>query len=305
MALLGSPMTRAHIPALWERGIRMVFFDEYELINQQYETVFKIVSSQKRQETDVIMAGLGTFQPKAEGRSPVFDNGQQAYTRQYVHNTWALGLEITEEGIEDDLYDYYRGMSGELGKAAGYTEQVEAFDVFNDLSLTTYTAGGTAYPILSTSHYRVDGGTWSNKFSVSTDLSVDSLQTGLTAWRTGMVDQRGRKVTIKPEILMVGASNEWVARTILETDGKPGTTDNDKNVVRTARGLKLFVCDYLVDDGRWFLLAAPGKTGLRYNRRIGLQMRNRDDPSTGNLLKVGRYRESHGASHPWGIYGSD
>jgi len=101
MALIGSPMTRAHIPDLLERGIRKVFIDAYELVDNQFEQLYPMSGSVKRQETDVITGGLGTFQLKSEGNAPFFDNGQEAWKKQFVHNTWALGTEITEEGMED------------------------------------------------------------------------------------------------------------------------------------------------------------------------------------------------------------
>src|SRR5438132_5553111 len=109
-------MTRAHITDLLERGIRKVYIDAYELFDNQFEQIYPTTGSVKRQETDVITAGLGTFQLKTEGNQPFFDNGQEAWKKQFVHNTFALGTEITEEGMEDDLYDYYLSIGRELGK---------------------------------------------------------------------------------------------------------------------------------------------------------------------------------------------
>lgn len=304
MALAGSPMTRDHTPNLLELGIRQVFMDEFELIDNQLEEVYTIVPSRKKSESDVVTAGLGTFQVKTEGNAPYFDAGQEAWKVTYTHKTWALAIEITEEGLEDDLYDYYRSMGRELGKAGAYTQQVEAFDLFNSLSSTVYTAGGTNYGLLSTTHYRVDGGTWSNRPATATDLSLEALETFLSSWRTGMVDQRGRKTTIRPKTLMVGPSDEWIAHRILMTEKRPFGGDNDVNAVRQRRDLEIFVADFLTDDSRWFLLADKKQTGLRYNLRAKREMRRRDDPRTGNLLMIGRYRESHGASHVYGIYGT-
>jgi phage major head subunit gpT-like protein len=304
MALAGSPMTRNHIPTLLELGVRKVYIDTYDLIESQYERVYNVKASKKKTETEVITAGLGLFQMKSEGASPFFDNGQEAWSKAYTANTWSLGIEITKEGMEDDLYSFYVSMGKELGKAAKYTQNVEAFDLFNSLSATVYTAGGSNYTLLSTSHYRVDGGTWSNRPTVAADLSIESLETALSAWRTGMVDQRGRKLGVRPRVLMVGPSDEFVAKRILSSDKRPFSADNDPNVVRTERDLEVFVCDYLTDDGRWFLLADKGETGLCYNMRVNKEMERRDDTRTGNMLMVGRYRESHGASHTYGIYGS-
>jgi phage major head subunit gpT-like protein len=278
--------------------------DEYELIDQQLEEIYNVVESRKKTETDAVTAGLATYMLKTEGMSPQFDTGGQAWTKAYTHNTWALGVEITEEGMEDDLYDYYLSMGRELGKAGAYTQQIEAFDLFNNLSATVYTAGGTAYTLLSTTQFRLDGGVWSNRFTTPTDLSIESYETSLSNWRTNMVDQRGRKLTIRPETLMVGVSDEFNGHRILMTDQRPFSADNDVNAARARRSVELFVADFMTDDTRWFVLANKRYTGLRYNLRARREMRRRDDPRTGNLLMIGRYRESHGASHVYGIYGS-
>ena len=304
MALTGTPMGRSHIATLLERGIRKVFIDEYELVDKQYQMIYNSTGSSKRQERDVKTAGLGTFQLKTEGNAPYFDAGQEAYSKQYVHNTYALGTEITEEGIEDDLYGYYESIGRELGKAAGYTRQVEAMDLFNNLSATVYTAEGTNYALLSTTHFRVDGGTWANRFTNATDFSPEALEAGLTLFRTDQKDQRGRKKTARPRVLMVGPSDAWAAWRATESINRPGGNDNDPNVIRTKANLEVFVCDFLSDDGRWFLLAPKEQTGLVYFDRASTEMKRRDDSRTGNLLMIGRYRESHGASHPEGIFGS-
>src|SRR5687768_13402496 len=139
MALAGSPMSRNHVALLLERGVRKVFFDEYKLVQDQFRTIYKVVSSQKQSETDVIMAGLSTYGLKPEGQSPIFDAGGQAYSKLYTHRTWALGLEFSEELQEDELYGYAKAMGGELGRTAKYTQEVQAMDLFNDLSATVYT----------------------------------------------------------------------------------------------------------------------------------------------------------------------
>ena len=206
--------------------------------------------------------------------------------------------------MEDDLYDYYLSIGRELGKAAAYTRQVEAMDLFNNLSATVYTADSTNYTLLSTSHFRVDGGTWSNRFTNSTDLSIESLEAALTLWRTDQKDQRGRKITTRPKILLVGPSDQFMAWRITDAQNRPGGNDNDPNVVKTKANLEVFVSDFLSDDGRWFLLAPKEETGLTYFDRAPTEMRRRDDSRTGNLLMIGRYRESHGTSHVWGVFGS-
>lgn len=304
MPIPATPMSRANIPSLLELGVRRTYFNEYELYGRQYETLYNMNISKKRTETEVVLAGVSTFQPKVEGDSPFFDAGVEAWKKAYTALTWALGIEITEEGIEDDLYGYYVRMGGELGRAAYYTREIEAMDLFNNLSATVYTAASTNYTLLQTNQFRADGGTWSNKLSTPGDLSIETLETLLTQWRTGMLDQRGRKMLVPPAILLVGPTDEWIAKRILMSEKRPQGADNDPNVVKTERDLKCFVSDFLTDDGRWFLLAPMSETGLQYNDRRPNQMRRRDDPRTGNVLMIGTYRESHGASHVYGVMGS-
>lgn len=298
-------MTRNTLTSLlMERGIRKVFFEEYSFFDRVFPEIYNVVSSEKRQETDVMTFGLGTFQLKPEGNAPVFDVGGVAWSKVYTHLTWSLGLEITQEAREDDLYGLMENLGRELGRTAAYTQEVQAASIFNDLSATVYTAGGSNYTLLSTAHYRADGGTWSNRPAVATDLSIESLETALAAWRSGMVDQRGRKINPQPEILLVGPGDELLAHRLLTATLRPGGNDNDPNAVRERRNLRVVVWDQMTDDGRWFLLAPKKQRALHWFNRKALAVRRADEDRTGNMLMIGRYRESHGATHVTGIYGS-
>jgi hypothetical protein len=305
MALLGAPTTRAHYIDLTERGVRKVFAEGYKVLDSGYiERVYNVVSSEKRQETDVVVAGLGAALPKTEGASPYFDSMQEAWKVVYLHLTWALGIVFTEEAIEDNLYMNLAATGGqELANALAYTRQVQAWDLFNDLTTTAYTAGGTNYPILSTTHYRVDGGTWSNRPASSTGLSIEALETALQQWTSGMLDQRGRKYDARPAILVVGPSDEFLAKRLVNSTLRPQTHDNDVNAIRD-RNLEVFVNPHMTDDGRWFLLAPKERTGLTYFDRVAPMVRRYDTGDTGNIAMVARMRNSHGMSNPGGVYGS-
>lgn len=298
-------MTRNTLTAtLMERGVRKVFFDEYDRFQQVYPQLYTVVSSEKRQETDVVTYGLGTYHLKSEGVAPQFDTGGVAWTKVYTHQTYALGCSVTLEAREDDLYGMVENIGRRLGKNAAYTQEVNAASVFNNLSDTVYTAAGTNYTLLSTAHYLSTGATWSNRPTVATDLSIESLETALAAWRTGMVDQRGLKINAPPEILLVGPSDELLADRLLNSVDRPGSADNDLNAVKRRRNLRVVVWDQMTDDGRWFLLAPKTDRALHWFNRKSVEVRRSDDPLTWNLSMIGRYRESHGLSHPTGIYGS-
>lgn len=244
-----------------------------------------------------MMAGLGQFFPKSEGAPAQMDAGAEAWKRQYVHNTYALQTRITMEAMEDELYGVFPEFGKELARAAVYTQEVNAVDVFNQATtLTQYTAGGTNFPLLSTVHFRADGGTWSNQLASGADLSIESLEALLNQWSSGMVDQRGRKLAIMPKRLVVGTSDRFNALRIVNSVQRPFTADNDVNTIK-ALGLEVIVLTHMTDDGRWFLLADIEETGLMWwNRRpISLQ-RETDGNATGNLVLMASYRESHGAS---------
>lgn len=305
MALNPGPMSRDTLgPYLLELGVREVFLNDFRLQPQTFQEIYNIKSSRKYKETDVVTGGLGLFEPKIEGDPPLFDNGGVAYAKEFIHATWALGFEVTEEGMEDDLYGWYKRLGGELGRAAAYTQDVEAYDLFNDLSATVYRAGSTNYTLLSTSHYRLDGGTWSNRPATAVDLSQESLEAALQAWTTTMLDQRGRKLDMRPAVLVVGPSDEFLAHRLIDSIQRPFSNDNDINPINKLRKLRVHVAPHLVDDGRWFLLAPKEQTGLVWFRRVATQMKRYPDPASGNERFVSRYRESHGTPHVTGVYGS-
>lgn len=297
-------MTRGNVPALLERGIRKVYFNEYMLALKQFEPLFNIDGSVKKQETDVVFAGLSQFVKKAEGAPPQLDAGSQAWTQVYLHNTWALAIKITQEAIEDELYGVFLRMAKELAVAAVYTQEVDAMSLFNNLSATVYTAASTGYTLLSTTQFRADGGTWSNQLSSGADLSIESLEALLTQWTAGMLDQRGRKQSTLPDKLVVGPSDWAVAERIVQSIQRPFTADNDVNPIRRWN-LKVHVMTHMTDDGRWFLLGPTEQTGLNwFNRRPITMQRETDGLGTGNILMTGSARWSSGATHVTNVMGS-
>jgi hypothetical protein len=307
-ALLGGPNTRAHMSDLLERGVRVVVVDQYGLFDTGIiEQFYNVKGSEKKTETDVVIAGLGVALPKVEGNAPELDAMQEAYKVSCTHLTWALAVEFTEEAVEDNLYmDLAQAAGKELAMALAYTRQVQGHDYFNNPTDSTnypiYTAGGTAKPLLSTSHYRIDGGTLSNKFSVTTALSVSALETLIQNWSTGMVDQRGRKYMVRPQTLLVAAGNEFLADRLLQSTGRPQSADNDINAIKGL--MKPVMSPHLTDDGRYFAFAPKERTKLVHFDRVKYGVRSYDEGSTGNYKKAGRMRISHMITSPVGIYGN-
>lgn len=298
-------MTTSNVPDFLERGLRHVYFNEVKEAVKQFPQIYRIDGSVKGQETEGVMAGLGTFFLKAQGAPPQQDSGAEAWKKVYTHSTYALQTRITLEAMEDELYGVFPEFGRELARAAVYTQEVNAMDLFNNAgTATVYTAGGSNFTLLSTAQFRADGGTWSNQLASNADLTIESLEALLNQWSSGMLDQRGRKLAIQPTRLVVGTDDRFNALRIVNAIQRPFTADNDPNTIR-ALNLEVLVMTHMTNDGRWFLLAPKEETAiLWFNRRpISLQ-RESDGLATGNLVITGSYRESHGATHVTGIAGS-
>lgn len=310
-----SPISKSHLTTssglnVLERGLHKLFFLTYDNLGDQFSQIFNIEGSDKQTETDQVMSGFGLFGTRAEGSPLNYDTGQSAWNKVYTHDEFQSGFAVTEVAMEDELYGYIKRLPVSLARAAAYTREVRAMDLFNSLGTTVYTADGTGYVLLRTgasaanTHFRVDGGLFGNSPAAPIDLSIEGLEAALSQWRTGMVDQRGLKLDVQPEILLVGPTDEFIAHRVLMSQLQPGGNDNDVNAVKARRNLRVMVSDFLTDDGRWFLLAPKARTGMMYYNRVAVSFRKFDDNNTGNLNHSCRYRVSSGATHPVGIWGT-
>jgi hypothetical protein len=305
MPLLGSPETRQHFVDLLTKGAFKAYFDQWEVEGNEYSDIFNLHDSDQKTERHIVVAGVGMWQEKAEGDGYYQDNGQEAWQVQLTAKTVAMQVSATQEMIEDNLYMGVQERVKDMATSGAYTDNLDAFTIFNNAtSSTIYTAGGTNYTLLSTAHYRVDGGTWANRPASPLDLGVEALETGIASWIENMVDQRGRKVTALPMTLMVGPSDWSVAHRLCESIDRPFSNNNDPNVVRTKYNLKPKIARHMTNDGRWFLLAPKEKTGLVIHTRIKQKIKRDTDTDTGNLLFQGRYRKSYGVFTPLGVWGS-
>lgn len=303
--MLGAPNTRSHFPDALERGIRKFWLQNLPVYDDGHlEQIFNVTGSEKKTESDVVLAELGQAIAKAEGDAPTYDALQEAYKKQVTHTTFALAVEFTEESIEDNLYLSLVPMAGKaLAKAMGYTRQVQAFSFFNDLTENIYTMSGTDYQLLETAHPLLNGSTWANRPTNATTLGQASLEERLQAWNIDQRDHRGLKVNTRPAVLMVGPSDEMLAKRLLQSPNRPQSADNDINPVRD-RNLRLFVNHHLTDDGRWFLIGPKSDVALTFYDRVKAQMKRIDTGDTGNMRVRARMRLSKSCVHPLGIMGS-
>ena len=285
-------------------GLNALFGLEYARYGEEHKEIYETETSERSFEEETKLSGFSAAPVKNEGQAIAYDNAQEAWTTRYNHETIALGFSITEEAIEDNLYDslsarYTKG----LARAMAYTKQVKAAAVLNNGFSAAYT-GGDGVSLFSTAHPLVSGGTNSNRPSVAADLNETSLENAviqIAAW----TDERGLLIAAKPTKLIVPPSLMFVATRLLETNLRVGTTDNDINALKNNGSIPggYAVNHFLTDTNGWYL-TTDVPNGLKHFVRSPLANSMDGDFDTGNVRYKSRERYSFGWSDPLGIYGS-
>ena len=285
-------------------GLNALFGLEYARYGEEHKEVYETETSERSFEEETKLSGFSAAPVKNEGSAIAYDNAQEAWTTRYNHETIALGFSITEEAIEDNLYDslsarYTKG----LARAMAYTKQVKAAAVLNNAFTAGY-VGGDGVVLCSTAHPLISGGTNSNRPSTGADLNETSLEAAviqIAAW----TDERGLLIAAKPKKLIVPPSLMFVATRLLETNLRVGTTDNDINALKNNGSIPegYTVNHYLTDTNGWFL-TTDVPNGLKHFVRSPLANSMDGDFDTGNVRYKARERYSFGWSDPLGIFGS-
>jgi hypothetical protein len=285
-------------------GLNALFGLEYARYGEEHKEVYETETSERSFEEETKLSGFSAAPVKNEGSAIAYDNAQEAWTTRYNHETIALGFSITEEAIEDNLYDslsarYTKG----LARAMAYTKQVKAAAVLNNAFTAGY-VGGDGVVLCSTAHPLISGGTNSNRPSTGADLNETSLEAAviqIAAW----TDERGLLIAAKPRKLVVPPSLMFVATRLLETNLRVGTTDNDINALKNNGSIPegYTVNHYLTDTNGWFL-TTDVPNGLKHFVRSPLANSMDGDFDTGNVRYKARERYSFGWSDPLGIFGS-
>jgi hypothetical protein len=241
---------------------------------------------------------------KNEGAALAYDNAQEAWTARYNHETIAQGFSLTEEAIEDNLYDSLSGRyTKALARSMAYTKQVKAANVLNN-GFTAGFNGGDGVPLFSTAHPLVSGGTNSNRPSTNADLNETSLENAVIQI-AGWTDERGLLIAAKPVKLVVPPALMFVATRLLETELRVGTADNDINAIKNNGSIPggYTVNHYLTDTNGWYL-TTDVPNGMKHFVRVPLQNSMDGDFDTGNVRYKSRERYSFGFSDPLGMFGS-
>jgi len=285
-------------------GLNALFGLEYARYGEEHKEVYETETSERSFEEETKLSGFSAAPVKNEGSAIAYDNAQEAWTARYNHETIALGFSLTEEAIEDNLYDSLSGRYTKgLARAMAYTKQVKAAAVLNNGFTTGYN-GGDGVPLFSTAHPLVNGGTNSNTPSVAADLNETSLEAAviqIAAW----TDERGLLIAAKPKKLVVPPALQFVATRLLETELRVGTNDNDINAIKNNGSVSEGYCinHFLTDTNGWFL-TTDVPNGMKHFVRTPLQNSMDGDFDTGNVRYKSRERYSFGWSDPLGMFGS-
>ena len=284
-------------------GLNALFGLEYAKYGDEAAEIFETESSDRSFEEETKLSGFSAAPVKGEGSAIEYDNAQEAWTARYTHETIAMGFSLTEEAIEDNLYDSLSSRyTKALARAMAYTKQVKGAAILNNaFSGTTYGDGKT---LCATDHPLVSGGTNSNRPAVAADLNETSLEAAVIQI-AGWTDERGLLIAAKPAKLVIPPALQFVATRLLDTELRVSTADNDINALRNNGSIPggYTVNNYLTDTNAWFLMTDV-PNGLKHFVRSPMQTSMDADFDTGNSRYKARERYSFGVSDPLGIFGS-
>jgi hypothetical protein len=285
-------------------GLNALFGLEYARYGEEHKEIYDTETSERSFEEETKLSGFGAAPVKNEGQAISYDNAQEAWTARYNHETVAMGFSVTEEAMEDNLYDSLSSRyTKALARAMSYTKQVKAANILNN-GFNTAFKYGDGQPLFSTAHPLVSGGTNSNTPSTAVDLNETALENAviqIAAW----TDERGLLIAAKPKKLIIPPALMFVATRLLETSLRVGTTDNDINALKNNGSIPegYTVNHFLTDTNAWFL-TTDVPNGLKHFVRVPLSTSMDGDFDTGNVRYKARERYSFGVSDPLGMYGS-
>jgi len=285
-------------------GLNALFGFEYAKYGEEHKEIYETETSERSFEEETKLSGFSAAPVKNEGSAIAYDNGQEAWTARYNHETIAMGFSLTEEAIEDNLYDSLSARyTKALARSMAYTKQVKAAAVLNNGFTSGYN-GGDGVPLFSAAHPLVSGGTNSNVPSTPSDLNETSLEAAviqISLW----TDERSLLIAAKPRKLVVPPALQFVATRLLETELRVGTNDNDINALKNNGSIPegYAINHFLTDTNAWFL-TTDVPNGMKHFERTPLQNSMDGDFDTGNVRYKSRERYSFGWSDPLGMYGS-
>ena len=285
-------------------GLNALFGLEYAKYGEEHKEIYDTETSERSFEEETKLSGFSAAPVKNEGSAIAYDNAQEAWTARYNHETIAMGFSITEEAVEDNLYDSLSSRyTKALARGMAYTKQVKAAFVLNN----AFTGGptyGDGVVLCSTSHPLISGGVNSNRPTTGTDLNETSLENAVIQI-AGWTDERGLLIASRPTKLVVPPQLQFTATRLLETELRVATADNDINALKNNGSIPGGYCiNHFLTDPNAFFLLTDVPNGLKHFIRTPMSTGMDGDFDTGNVRYKARERYSFGVSDPLGIFGS-
>ena len=297
------PISRSQLLKELLPGLNALFGLEYKKYENEHSEIYDSESSERSFEEETKLSGFGAAPVKSEGAAIEYDTAQEAFTARYTHETVAMGFSITEEAMEDNLYDSLSARyTKALARAMAYTKQVKAARLLNT-GFDTY-LGGDGVTLFNTAHPTVEGSTNRNRPSSDADLNETSLEQAVIDI-AAFVDERGLLIAAQPRKLIVPPALMFVATRLMQTELRVGTADNDINALRTNGSIPegYRVNHYLTDNDAWFI-KTDVPNAYKHFTRAAMKTGMDGDFDTGNARYKARERYSFGVSDPLGMYAS-
>ena len=308
MAISRAQMLKELLP-----GLNALFGLEYGKYEDEHTVIYETESSDRSFEEEVKLSGFAAAPVKTEGSDISYDSAQESFTARYNHETIAMGFSITEEAMEDNLYDSLSARyTKALARAMAYTKQVKSAFPLNNGFTNSYQSGDGVNLFTASGdgvtggdgHPLVSGGKNSNRPATAADLNETSLEDAVINI-AAFTDERGLLIAARPRRLVVPPALQFVATRLLETDGRVGTADNDINALRNNGSIpEGYAINHYLTDSNAFFLITDVPNGMKQFERTALETSMDGDFDTGNVRYKARERYSFGVSDPLGIYGS-
>jgi len=296
-------ISRGQLVKELEPGLNALFGLEYKRYENQHAQIFDSENSDRAFEEEVMLSGFANAQTKPEGSAVTFDNAQETFTSRYTHETIALAFSITEEAIEDNLYDRLASRyTKALARSMANTKQVKAANVLNNAFSSSY-KGGDGVELCSDAHPTISGNQ-RNELATAADLNETSLEQALIDI-AAFKDERGLKVAARGMKLIIPSELQFTAERLMKTQGRVGTADNDVNAIKSMGMIPqgYVVNNYLTDTDAFFI-KTDVPNGMKMFNRASIKTAMEGDFDTGNVRYKARERYSFGWSDWRGIFGS-
>ena len=297
-------ISRAQLAKELEPGLNALFGMEYDRYENEHAEIFETESSDRAFEEEVLIVGFGNASVKEEGQGVQFDSASEGFTARYTHETVALAFSLTEEAVEDNLYDRLGARyTKALARSMAHTKQVKAANVLNNAFSSSF-AGGDGKALIATDHPLAHGGTLANRATTMADLNETSLENALISIST-FVDDRNMILAMRGTKLIVPPQLQFVADRLLETPGRVGTADNDINAIRNMGLLpEGYAVNHFLTDTDAFFILTDCPVGFKHFERTPITTSMEGDFDTGNVRYKARERYSFGFSNPRCVFGS-